>query len=219
MFFARSPIRSSVEAIFIAAISARSSAAAGWRSAITRTTVSSSAISIASSVRSRSITSRASAASRPCTDCSALASRSSPIPPISEIRAWTWTSSSSKIDTTCAMPRSSPFGRAGHRGPPAAGSIATASRQFCDRSLRDGFVTALGRLARKAEPRGGEAVASARRLALSSPARGSQTVKALPLPGVETISSRPSWRFRMCLTIARPRPVPPLLRLEATLTR
>ena len=43
---------------------------------------------------------------------------------------------------------------------------------------------------------------------------GSQTVKALPLPTVETISSRPSWRLRMCLTMARPRPVPPLLRLE-----
>ena len=38
MFFARSPIRSSVEAIFIAAISTRRSAATGWRSAITFTT-------------------------------------------------------------------------------------------------------------------------------------------------------------------------------------
>ena len=38
MFLARSPIRSSVEAIFIAAISTRRSAATGWRSAITFTT-------------------------------------------------------------------------------------------------------------------------------------------------------------------------------------
>ena len=38
MFLARSPMRSSVEAIFIAAISTRRSAATGWRSAITFTT-------------------------------------------------------------------------------------------------------------------------------------------------------------------------------------
>ena len=106
MFLARSPIRSSVEAIFIAAISTRRSAATGWRSAITFTTVSSSAISMASSALSRSITSRASAASRPCTDSSALDSSSSQSPPISEIRAWTWTRSSSKADTICAMARS-----------------------------------------------------------------------------------------------------------------
>ena len=105
MFLARSPIRSSVEAIFIAAISTRRSAATGWRSAITFTTLSSSAISIASSALSRSTTSRASAASRACTDSSALDKSSSASPPISEIRAWTWIRSSSKAETICAMPK------------------------------------------------------------------------------------------------------------------
>ena len=56
-------------------------------------------------------------------------------------------------------------------------------------------------------------------IASSAPPRGSQTVKALPLPRVEVISSRPSCRFRMCLAMASPRPVPPLLRLLATFTR
>ncbi len=53
----------------------------------------------------------------------------------------------------------------------------------------------------------------------AAPLGGSQTVKVLPLPRVEAISRRPSWRLRMCLTMARPSPVPPLLRLVATLTR
>ena len=87
MFLARSPMRSSVEAIFIAAIRPRRSPATGWRSAIRRTTLSSSATSMLSSARSRSITARARLASRSCTDCSALASSSSQIPPISEMRA------------------------------------------------------------------------------------------------------------------------------------
>ena len=54
---------------------------------------------------------------------------------------------------------------------------------------------------------------------LGAGASGSQTVKVLPFPEVEVISSRPSCRFRMCFTMARPRPVPPLFRLDVTLTR
>src|ERR1700719_4217611 len=37
----------------------------------------------------------------------------------------------------------------------------------------------------------------------------SQTLKTEPFPSVLVMSSRPRWRLRTCLTIARPRPVPP----------
>ena len=63
---------------------------------------------MASSALSRSITCRASAASRLCTDSSAFDSSSSQSPPISEMRAWTCTRSSSKADTICAMATSRP---------------------------------------------------------------------------------------------------------------
>ena len=98
---------------------------------------------MASSARSRSITSRASAASRSCTDSSALASSSSQIPPISEIRAWTCTRSSSKAETMCAMPTSCSCAvRATARpsraqySPRGATATMTVLRQFCDRRKR-----------------------------------------------------------------------------------
>jgi hypothetical protein len=37
---------------------------------------------------------------------------------------------------------------------------------------------------------------------------GSETVKRLPVPGSDSTRMDPPWRIRMCLTIARPRPVP-----------
>lgn len=40
-----------------------------------------------------------------------------------------------------------------------------------------------------------------------------------PLPRTDLISSSPRWRATMCLTIARPNPVPPFERLEVTLAR
>ena len=45
------------------------------------------------------------------------------------------------------------------------------------------------------------------------------TVKVEPFPGVEAMASSPRWRFKMCLTMASPSPVPPFSRLEATSTR
>ena len=38
---------------------------------------------------------------------------------------------------------------------------------------------------------------------------GRKTVKVLPSPTTLSMLRRPRWRFRICLTIARPRPVPP----------
>jgi hypothetical protein len=43
---------------------------------------------------------------------------------------------------------------------------------------------------------------------------GSRTVTVVPTPTSLVISSRPRCRSTMCLTIARPRPVPPMLRLR-----
>ena len=48
---------------------------------------------------------------------------------------------------------------------------------------------------------------------------GSQTVKLLPSPALLAIESSPRQRFKMCFTMARPRPVPPMLRDRATSTR
>src|SRR5215211_1581541 len=43
-------------------------------------------------------------------------------------------------------------------------------------------------------------------------ASGRCTVKVAPSPNVLSMASRPWWRARMCLTMARPRPVPPSAR-------
>ena len=54
---------------------------------------------------------------------------------------------------------------------------------------------------------------------LAAQAAGSTTVKVEPLPGVLWMSSRPRWRLTTCLTMARPRPVPPSWRERAASTR
>jgi MFS family permease len=48
---------------------------------------------------------------------------------------------------------------------------------------------------------------------------GIRTVKVLPTPGVLSTVMVPPWACTMCLTIERPRPVPPSLRLRALSTR
>src|SRR5260370_12992736 len=45
------------------------------------------------------------------------------------------------------------------------------------------------------------------------------TVKTEPIPGVLSISRAPRWWLRMCLTIAKPSPVPPSSRERALSTR
>jgi hypothetical protein len=44
---------------------------------------------------------------------------------------------------------------------------------------------------------------------VASRSLGKRAEKTLPLPGWEAIDRRPPWRASTCLTIARPRPVPP----------
>ncbi len=51
------------------------------------------------------------------------------------------------------------------------------------------------------------------------PAAGSQTVKVAPSPSRLSIASWPRWRLTMCLTIARPSPVPPTARDRPLSTR
>ncbi|MHC2363282.1 hypothetical protein ACVIOG_005423 [Rhizobium leguminosarum] len=46
-----------------------------------------------------------------------------------------------------------------------------------------------------------------------------RTVKSVPLPTSDLTISRARWRVRMCLTMARPRPVPFFERLSSMLTR
>src|SRR6185437_183101 len=53
----------------------------------------------------------------------------------------------------------------------------------------------------------------------SSPASRSRTVKTDPSPSSLAMSSRPRWRLTICLTIARPSPVPPMARERAVSTR
>jgi hypothetical protein len=55
-------------------------------------------------------------------------------------------------------------------------------------------------------------------LALVTPI-GRWAVKVAPCPSTLSIVSRPPWRLRMCLTSARPSPVPPCARLSETSTR
>ena len=43
--------------------------------------------------------------------------------------------------------------------------------------------------------------------------------KTLPWPGVLSTVTRPPWAWAMCLTMASPRPVPPILRLRPASTR
>ena len=43
--------------------------------------------------------------------------------------------------------------------------------------------------------------------------------KVLPLPGALFTVTRPPWAWAMCLTMARPNPVPPSLRLRPASTR
>ena len=50
-------------------------------------------------------------------------------------------------------------------------------------------------------------------------AAGIRTVKVLPTPGVLSTVMVPPWACTMCLTIERPKPVPPSLRLRALSTR
>src|SRR5262249_3222900 len=49
--------------------------------------------------------------------------------------------------------------------------------------------------------------------------KGSRTVNVAPCPSMLSICSRPRWRLTMCLTSARPSPVPPSARLCPTSTR
>jgi hypothetical protein len=49
--------------------------------------------------------------------------------------------------------------------------------------------------------------------------RQKRTVKSVPLPTSDLTISRARWRVRMCLTMARPRPVPFFERLSSMLTR
>ncbi|MCY1532296.1 hypothetical protein D9M68_675610 [compost metagenome] len=74
------------------------------------------------------------------------------------------------------------------------------------------------RLRLKAAPRvckSGYSVDHARRATWVA---GKWQVKVLPWLSTELMSRRPRWRISTCLTMARPRPVPPvlLLRLEST---
>src|SRR3546814_8527492 len=55
--------------------------------------------------------------------------------------------------------------------------------------------------------------------AIDEPASGKVTDTRVPLPSSLSMSSWPWWRSLMCLTIARPRPVPPTERLRASSTR
>ena len=50
-------------------------------------------------------------------------------------------------------------------------------------------------------------------------ANGSNTEKVLPAPGSLAIARCPWWRRRMCLTMARPSPVPPSRRVRPLSTR
>ncbi len=54
---------------------------------------------------------------------------------------------------------------------------------------------------------------------LPAQASGRATEKALPWPGVLSISSRPRWRATICLTMASPSPVPPSARERLSSTR
>ena len=48
---------------------------------------------------------------------------------------------------------------------------------------------------------------------------GSRIVKVVPTPGMLSTTIVPAWACTMCLTMERPRPVPPRLRLRALSTR
>jgi len=50
-------------------------------------------------------------------------------------------------------------------------------------------------------------------------ARGSHSEKVLPAPGTDTMSRRPWCRSITCLTMANPRPVPPVSRERLLSTR
>jgi hypothetical protein len=60
---------------------------------------------------------------------------------------------------------------------------------------------------------------SPRRLVLQRYAAGNVTRTVVPRPSMLSIPSDPPWAWTMCLTIARPRPVPPSSRERARSTR